>query len=37
MNFEMLDLDMGYDLLRFYSKNDYLHVLEGGLWVILGH
>lgn len=35
--FEMLDLDLGFYLLRFYSKKDYLHVLEGGPWVILGH
>lgn len=33
----MLDLDLGFFLLPFYAKKYYLHVLDGGPWVIQGH
>lgn len=35
--FELTDLEEGFFIVRFYSREDYLHVLEGGPWVILGH
>lgn len=35
--FELTDLEEGYFIVRFYSRDDYLHVLEGGPWVIFGH
>lgn len=28
--FELSDLEEGYFIVRFYSREDYLHVLEGG-------
>lgn len=34
---EIIDLESGFFLTRFYSKRDYLHVLNNGPWVILGH
>lgn len=35
--FELTDLEDGYFIVRFFSPPDYLHVLEGGPWIILGH
>lgn len=34
--FEMLDMEKGFFLVRSYSK-DYLHVLEGGPWIVMGY
>lgn len=34
---EIIDLESGFFLTRFYSKRDYLNVLNNGPWVILGH
>lgn len=27
----------GFFVVRFYSKEDYIHVLTEGPWIILGH
>lgn len=35
--YELIDLEQGYYLARFFSKGDYYKVLEGGPWIILGH
>lgn len=37
MGYELTDLAEGYYVVRFFSWEDYLHVLEGGPWLILGH
>lgn len=34
---EMIDLEDGYYVVRFYSKEDYEYALENGPWVIQGH
>lgn len=34
---ELTNLTKGYYIVRFFSRNDYLHVLEGDPWIILGH
>lgn len=34
---QLIDLDHGYFLARFYKREDYFHVLEGGLWIVMGH
>lgn len=34
---ELIDLEGGYYVVRFFSREDYMHVLEGGPWIILGH
>lgn len=34
---EIIDLEEGYYIVRFYAKGDYEHVLEGGSWLIQGH
>lgn len=34
---ELIDLEGGYFVVRFFTRADYLHVLEGGPWIILGH
>ncbi|KAI5664275.1 hypothetical protein M9H77_23598 [Catharanthus roseus] len=34
---EIIDLEKGYFLVRFYSRKDYMHVLENRPWVIMGH
>lgn len=36
LGFDFIDLE-DYYVLRFYMRNDYMKVLEGGPWVILGH
>ncbi|KAH7867540.1 hypothetical protein Vadar_034652 [Vaccinium darrowii] len=36
-NFQMVDLEEGYYLVRFATKEDYHHVLFYGPWTILGH
>lgn len=35
--YELTDLEEGFFIVRFFSRPDYLHVLEGGPWIILGH
>lgn len=30
-------LEKGYCLVPFYSKTDYLKMLSGGPWIIMGH
>lgn len=35
--FQLTDLEEGYFIVLFYSRDDYLHVLEDGPWIILGH
>lgn len=35
--YELIDLEHGYYLARFFTRSDYYKVLEGGLWLILGH
>lgn len=34
---DLIDLGEGLYLVRLYHKNDYLHLLQGGPWVIMGH
>ncbi|KAI5649380.1 hypothetical protein M9H77_35385 [Catharanthus roseus] len=34
--FEMLDLDKGYFIAHFHSKGDYLDILGGRPWIVLG-
>lgn len=34
---ELIDLEGGYYVVRFFAREDYLKVLEGGPWIILGH
>lgn len=34
---ELIDLEQGFFMTRFYSREDYFRVLEGGPWIILGH
>lgn len=34
---ELVDLQKGHLVACFYSKEDYLKVLEGGPWMVLGH
>lgn len=34
---ELTDLDDNYFMVRFYERGDYIHVLEGGPWTIMGH
>ncbi|KAI5667628.1 hypothetical protein M9H77_17481 [Catharanthus roseus] len=35
--FELLDMENASIMVRFYSRGDYLKVLEGGPWIVLGH
>lgn len=35
--FELTDLEEGFFIVRFFAEADYMLVLEGGPWVILGH
>lgn len=37
MRLELTDLEEGYFIVRFFNRNDYLHVFEGGPWLIMGH
>lgn len=32
-----MDMQKGNLVARFYSKEDYMKVLEGGPWMVLGH
>ncbi|KAG8371590.1 hypothetical protein BUALT_Bualt13G0103800 [Buddleja alternifolia] len=32
-----MDLGNGYYIVRFYTKEDYDHVMQGGPWLIMGH
>lgn len=34
---ELVDMQKGHLVARFYSKVDYMKVLEGGPWMVLGH
>lgn len=34
---ELLDIDKGYLVARFYSQADYFKVLHGGPWIVLDH
>lgn len=34
---EIIDIDKGFLVACFYSRDDYLKVLEGGPWVVFGH
>lgn len=34
---ELIDLAQGYMIARFYQKEDYIKVMEGGPWIVLGH
>lgn len=34
---ELIDLEKGFYVARFYSEADYIRVLEGGPWIIMGH
>lgn len=34
---ELIDLDKGFFVARFFSRADYLKALEGGPWLVLGH
>lgn len=35
--FEMVDVEGDSYVVRFHSNEDYLKVLEGGLWIVMGH
>lgn len=37
--YELTDLEEDYYIVRFYSRDDYLClcVLEGSLWIVMGH
>lgn len=35
--FELTDLEGNFYIARFFSRNDYLRVLEGGHWLVMGH
>lgn len=37
LGFELTDLAEVYYVVRFYFRSDYLRVLEGGPWIVLGH
>lgn len=34
---DLIDLDKGYLVARFYSREDYLRVINGGPWLVLDH
>lgn len=34
---QMIDMENNYFLARFYKREDYSHVLEGGPWIVMGH
>lgn len=34
---ELIDIEQGFIVARFYSREDYLKVLEGGPWTVFGH
>lgn len=34
---QMIDMENGYFLARFYKREDYFHVLESGPWIVMGH
>lgn len=33
----MLYAEGGFFVVRFYSREDYTHVLEGRPWIVMGH
>lgn len=37
MGYELVDLEGVFFMTHFFTRDDYLLVLEGGLWIILGH
>lgn len=30
-------MEKGFFLVQFFSKEDYIHVLEGDPWIVMGH
>lgn len=34
---EMIDINDGYVIVRFYSAKDYTKVMDGGPWMVMGH
>lgn len=34
---ELINLEGGYYVVRFFTREDYFKALEGGPWIILGH
>lgn len=36
-SFEILDLEGGFFIARFRSKEDYVRLLEGDPWIVMGH
>lgn len=34
---QMIDMENDYFLARFYKREDYFYVLEGGPWIVMGH
>lgn len=35
--YELIDMKGRFSLARFFSRTDYLQVLEGGPWIVMGH
>lgn len=35
--FHLIDIEGGFFIARFYSRDDYLHVLEDGPWIVMGY
>lgn len=35
--YELIDMEHGFFLARFFTREDYLRVLEGGPWIVMGH
>lgn len=35
--YELIDLEGGFFLARFFTRDNYLKALEGGPWIIMGH
>lgn len=36
-DFEVIDLEAGFFLLKFQLKEDYTYVYTGGPWIVLDH
>lgn len=34
---EMLDVEGGFYMVRFHIQEDYLRILEGGPWIVIGY
>lgn len=37
LGYDIIDLEQGYALVCFYEMEDYLHVLDEGPWIVMGH